>query len=127
MIPRPPRSTRTDTLFPYTTLFRSIILEDYFRRRSSQIHNYPITDIVMGNGVNHIAASDRRIERERISTAILVLVILRQNSPRAMSTYELGLWISDNQNPPRPLSVIIKTLASDGYILRSASARSEEH
>src|SRR3546814_1667681 len=26
MIPRPPRSTRTDTLFPYTTLFRSVIL-----------------------------------------------------------------------------------------------------
>src|SRR3546814_17916280 len=24
MIQRPPRSTRTDTLFPYTTLFRSI-------------------------------------------------------------------------------------------------------
>src|SRR3546814_19531021 len=26
MIRRPPRSTRTDTLFPYTTLFRSIIV-----------------------------------------------------------------------------------------------------
>src|SRR3546814_17943614 len=26
MIRRPPRSTRTDTLFPYTTLFRSIII-----------------------------------------------------------------------------------------------------
>src|SRR3546814_10488645 len=26
MIRRPPRSTRTDTLFPYTTLFRSILL-----------------------------------------------------------------------------------------------------
>src|SRR3546814_6826436 len=25
MIPPPPRSTRTDTLFPYTTLFRSYI------------------------------------------------------------------------------------------------------
>src|SRR3546814_6178823 len=25
MIRRPPRSTRTDTLFPYTTLFRSVI------------------------------------------------------------------------------------------------------
>src|SRR3546814_9011573 len=24
MIPRPPRSTRSDTLFPYTTLFRSL-------------------------------------------------------------------------------------------------------
>src|SRR3546814_13487491 len=27
MILRPPRSTRTDTLFPYTTLFRSIVAE----------------------------------------------------------------------------------------------------
>src|SRR3546814_13551898 len=27
MIRRPPRSTRTDTLFPYTTLFRSVQLE----------------------------------------------------------------------------------------------------
>src|SRR3546814_6898149 len=26
-IRRPPRSTRTDTLFPYTTLFRSVVLE----------------------------------------------------------------------------------------------------
>src|SRR3546814_13917335 len=26
MIPRPPRSTRTDTLFPYTTLFRSTVI-----------------------------------------------------------------------------------------------------
>src|SRR3546814_4137273 len=26
MIRRPPRSTRTDTLFPYTTLFRSVAL-----------------------------------------------------------------------------------------------------
>src|SRR3546814_5590769 len=28
MIRRPPRSTRTDTLFPYTTLFRSLIAAD---------------------------------------------------------------------------------------------------
>src|SRR3546814_6243678 len=33
MIRRPPRSTRTDTLFPYTTLFRSLImwLPEYLR------------------------------------------------------------------------------------------------
>src|SRR3546814_6539318 len=31
MIRRPPRSTRTDTLFPYTTLFRSLAW-GYFRR-----------------------------------------------------------------------------------------------
>src|SRR3546814_6198594 len=28
MIRRPPRSTRTDTLFPYTTLFRSVLVLD---------------------------------------------------------------------------------------------------
>src|SRR3546814_10673671 len=28
MIRRPPRSTRTDTLFPYTTLFRSDVVRD---------------------------------------------------------------------------------------------------
>src|SRR3546814_15714600 len=30
MIRRPPRSTRTDTLFPYTTLFRSMVLAGGF-------------------------------------------------------------------------------------------------
>src|SRR3546814_16101553 len=30
MIRRPPRSTRTDTLFPYTTLFRSVTLQLYY-------------------------------------------------------------------------------------------------
>src|SRR3546814_4704409 len=36
MIRRPPRSTRTDTLFPYTTLFRShraVLLQECERRR----------------------------------------------------------------------------------------------
>src|SRR3546814_6850224 len=34
MLRRPPRSTRTDTLFPYTTLFRS----DKPKRRISRLH-----------------------------------------------------------------------------------------
>src|SRR3546814_6108066 len=32
MIRRPPRSTRTDTLFPYTTLFRSVAAADHHHR-----------------------------------------------------------------------------------------------
>src|SRR3546814_7872427 len=44
MIPRPPRSTRTDTPFPYTTLFRSAVgrekwdayLKAYFDRHAFQ-------------------------------------------------------------------------------------------
>src|SRR3546814_13110955 len=33
MILRPPRSTRTDTLFPYTTLFRSVTTDGKGERR----------------------------------------------------------------------------------------------
>src|SRR3546814_11389504 len=36
MIRRPPRSTRTDTLFPYTTLFRSPLPRGGFTRRALQ-------------------------------------------------------------------------------------------
>src|SRR3546814_8948867 len=36
MLPRPPRSTRTDPLFPYTTLFRSEGIE----RENAQIRFY---------------------------------------------------------------------------------------
>src|SRR3546814_5947894 len=32
MIRRPPRSTRTDTLFPYTTLFRALAGQDHRHR-----------------------------------------------------------------------------------------------
>src|SRR3546814_4133167 len=42
MIRRPPRSTRTDTLFPYTTLFRSVVWI-----------NGP-TDIATLAGVDHV-------------------------------------------------------------------------
>src|SRR3546814_9661536 len=40
MIRRPPRSTRTDTLFPYTTLFRSRLGRDHdFTSKTGVIHS----------------------------------------------------------------------------------------
>src|SRR3546814_5033358 len=41
MIRRPPRSTRTDTLFPYTTLFRSQVAGKYLRGQRC----HPIGDV----------------------------------------------------------------------------------
>src|SRR3546814_4377075 len=51
MIRRPPRSTRTDTLFPYTTLFRSkcLTLAGTFNRKLIIIYSiktYHIWDIL---------------------------------------------------------------------------------
>src|SRR3546814_4942117 len=63
MIRRPPRSTRTDTLFPYTTLFRSVIEENRGDRRS-----IVLTEIPFQQGKNALvekiadAAKDKRIE-----------------------------------------------------------------
>src|SRR3546814_3366665 len=41
MIRRPPRSTRTDTLFPYTTLFRSRLQRLLGAGRDAQRHHRP--------------------------------------------------------------------------------------
>src|SRR3546814_3818538 len=56
MIRRPPRSTRTDTLFPYTTLFRSSAAPDLEPSRRSRS--------------TPVQTSRRRLEPER-STASL--------------------------------------------------------
>src|SRR3546814_10337786 len=52
MIRRPPRSTRTDTLFPYTTLFRS--LRAFLRQRLGEAVNAGF-----GSGVIHLAILPR--------------------------------------------------------------------
>src|SRR3546814_4410641 len=53
MIRRPPRSTRTDTLFPYTTLFRSIA-----RRQAVQQH-------LVGHHAAAVQARRARLEAQR--------------------------------------------------------------
>src|SRR3546814_15356704 len=41
MIRRPPRSTRTDTLFPYTTLFRSTVFSSAAELGGIQVEDQP--------------------------------------------------------------------------------------
>src|SRR3546814_8865972 len=42
MIPRPPRSTRTDTLFPYPTPFRSSLLSLLRRAADLELQSKPV-------------------------------------------------------------------------------------
>src|SRR3546814_5345980 len=42
MLRRPPRATQTDTLFPYTTLFRSKIVTDAEAKRGALAKIYPL-------------------------------------------------------------------------------------
>src|SRR3546814_13935944 len=58
MIRRPPRSTLTDTLFPYTTLFRSIWLQEIAMTVSTKGGTFPLGERIvnrMGYGAMQLA------------------------------------------------------------------------
>src|SRR3546814_969365 len=57
MIRRPPRSTRTDTLFPYTTLFRS----DDFKRNDLHLPDKLLAHVETADEVGgHADAAEQR-------------------------------------------------------------------
>src|SRR3546814_16920932 len=65
---RPPRATRTDTLFPYTTLFRSLLDELRIQGRGHLVEQH-----------------DPRLERERAGDRGALLLAageLRRHGPR---------------------------------------------
>src|SRR3546814_1912857 len=66
MIRRPPRSTRTDTLFPYTTLFRSL-RHDHFadRHRARDPHRRAASDAALRASGRGDTASRRRLAEGR--------------------------------------------------------------
>src|SRR3546814_4968543 len=55
MIRRPPRSTRTDTLFPYTTLFRSAFAKQNIVGRDADIVEYDL-----GRAVGYAVKAENR-------------------------------------------------------------------
>src|SRR3546814_15881258 len=57
MIRRPPRSTRTDTLFPYTTLFRSLRQEEV---AANAARHAGIIDLLRGIGQTETDEGARR-------------------------------------------------------------------
>src|SRR3546814_4891480 len=70
MIRRPPRSTRTDTLFPYTTLFRSTgtqwrqIWPRHYVHRWRARHRHGSGETLMSIGrLNHVGIATPSIEK----------------------------------------------------------------
>src|SRR3546814_13702006 len=59
MIRRPPRSTRTDTLFPYTTLFRSAVRQQPLEGAPGRVHLHRRLEArVVGVGDVGVAPAD---------------------------------------------------------------------
>src|SRR3546814_9745140 len=65
MIRRPPRSTRTDTLFPYTTLFRSIGFSDEAGERLPPVTALHIVAALDQRAARGVGLIGRRQEGQR--------------------------------------------------------------
>src|SRR3546814_7063191 len=88
MIRRPPRSTRTDTLFPYTTLFRSAKKTGRpWEIGKAFEHSAPCSDLVPASEIGHPAQGAIRSEEHtselqslmRISYAVFCLKKKKHN------------------------------------------------
>src|SRR3546814_3489153 len=72
MIRRPPRSTRTDTLFPYTTLFRSHRIAVVARRVVLIEVAPPHEGLHLHIGLGRHLVADRQAETELRAVAVVV-------------------------------------------------------
>src|SRR3546814_13338670 len=107
MIRRPPRSTRTDTLFPYTTLFRSAGHEEAVQAKSGLLLDPYFSGTKIGWALKHWPQLREAGDRLAVGTVESYLV------------YRLtgGAHVSDESNASRTL-----LLGLGGY-----GGRSEEH
>src|SRR3546814_18784256 len=86
MIRRPPRSTRTDTLFPYTTLFRSMVPFYYdgtrnFPKGQERRREYPVLPLIKGNeAVRELTTLEDQAELTTLYTETAVDFIERNKA-----------------------------------------------
>src|SRR3546814_1034147 len=106
MIRRPPRSTRTDTLFPYTTLFRSLggeaVHMSAYQGHGSVAHPHGvlITWALMMEGGIQVNALGQRFSDEHHGYSEQAVSVLAQPGGIAWNLYdgrlhELGMTFED--------------------------------
>src|SRR3546814_10797887 len=95
MIRRPPRSTRTDTLFPYTTLFRSLLyLKTWYR-----IPEDPKKDPTDAKGddnpdiEHYYGYGEIRLQQELFASKHLAALLLRGNPSTGKGAIEFNYKI----------------------------------
>src|SRR3546814_3923115 len=84
MIRRPPKSTRTDTLFPYTTLFRSVVAAILNRRGS------------LGPAPGKRSRGELVLEALDHADALTAAEALAELDPRAYRSF--NLVVADNRD-----------------------------
>src|SRR3546814_17903022 len=75
MIRRPPRSTRTDTLFPYTTLFRSFFVAAWRALRNGVLNMAVLVVLSVGTGYFFSVGSTFFFPGVQFYEAVAVLLV----------------------------------------------------
>src|SRR3546814_4819685 len=85
MIRRPPRSTRTDTLFPYTTLFRSSSRTDDLESilKTARQKNPPlsITGVLVHGGGWYMRSEEHTSELQSLMRISYAVFCLKKKNP----------------------------------------------
>src|SRR3546814_4761528 len=88
MIRRPPRSTRTDTLFPYTTLFRSkaaVVKPERFRNPPRRMIGVPVQRFAMGKGLGVERSEEHTSELQSLMRISYAVFCLKKKNNHAQS------------------------------------------
>src|SRR3546814_5386697 len=99
---RPPRSTRTDTLLPYTTLFRSVRRDDGVRHAVSEARDHPAvsTDSAAGTVVRRALRRVRVVcRRHRLDVRRRALRASRRSGRRPCADENLAAATFTTLNP----------------------------
>src|SRR3546814_1647962 len=96
MIRRPPRSTRTDTLFPYTTLFRSALIRACYKATLNPGRKAGHTerrDKMMETDGGPVLAPDKRSEENKSELQSLMRITdavfcLKKTNQESTTTYQ---------------------------------------
>src|SRR3546814_14873458 len=109
MIRRPPRSTRTDTLFPYTTLFRSAFFELRFatglqlvrygfmnkHSATADLHEAaPLTGLALSNWmrtiVDYVRSGEPDLTNRQMALMMIVYILPGPHTVRGMADKQIG-------------------------------------
>src|SRR3546814_5944897 len=92
MIRRPPRSTRTDTLFPYTTLFRSRQLTLFFQFFSSLLH-HTVCSVLQTQDKIYDRSEEHTSELQSLMRSSYAVFCLQKNNQILNATHTIEHWM----------------------------------
>src|SRR3546814_11992018 len=102
MIRRPPRSTRTDTLFPYTTLFRSADGRDFHRLSAAELRRHAREPLHRQQAARHRGFRQRAADRAASLRPRLYLAQVARKWRRRSTATEASRELPHRRDERRP-------------------------